>query len=310
MMWQIVHPDTYVVSGAITQNNWQWSVGEQKNEYTPLKPFTKDTRGTFWTAHDVKSTYTFNYYYPETPNGASASSVSNAVSSLYGPGSPSNKRDFRLGARSEGLPLVKGDRDYSCKIKTKKFAVGGSYYCNFYCGAPSLNSTIPGLNVTHPSLPGYNTTDNSNYAGMYAVLAPWDDMDEDTVVSGMVPLTTILQQKHTVGELPDLSEDTVTAFLSKSLNWQCFKRGGEEISPSQIDGFQVSVHSMEVLSSGGNGVLPTYGDEKSYPEVTQGKPGGSSGGSEGNDSQCSASIEYKYVDEAGNFLYKSMGEDN
>lgn len=323
-MFQLIQPNSYVESGAQTQDNFQWSAGQIKNWYTPLKPFTSNTAGDFWFPQTVKSTFTFNYYYPETPSSATAATVKAAVNSLYGPSSPSNKkRDMRLAVRAsdyEGHALAAGDQDYTAHVKCDKFSVGGSYATHFYlAGSNSTNSTVS-LGSSHNST-SLNSTSGYTYVGMSAVLAPKEKMDQYALVSSQVPLTTCLQGKYLSGELSSLDKDTVTAYLAKNLHWEVVKSGGEIIPASDVGSFDVKVSSTEVLSAGGGDEFPTYGETVYHPAVTSGKPGGSdtsddgsvpsgavpSLGGSGEEGTCEAAVEYQYVDENGAPLYGSMG---
>jgi tyrosinase len=324
-MWQRVWPNTFVVAGALTQDNFQWNAGDVKNELTPLKPFTKDASGNFWTPDDVRTQVPFHYYYPETSGAGTASSVMATVNRLYGPSSPTNskKRDFRLGARGdyEGQPLQKGDKDYTCHVVTDKFGVGGSYSVemwlsesgcdnildNILNGTSSLLNSTLGFNFTSGSY-NYNTS-TPTYVGLYGVLAPYAKQDQITYVSGTVPLTTVLQGKYHSGELSSLDEAVVEAYLAKHLCWKVKKSGGDVIPPETVPSLGVAVTSQEVTCAAGEDTFPTYGSTNLLPGATKGKPAGYSSGSYGPPGVevCTANVQYEYVDEQGNFLYSSMG---
>lgn len=84
-MYQLVVPDTYVSTGTINRDMAQWNAGEVKDANSPLKPFTKNTNGDFYSSVEVQETRALGYYYPET-EGRSYNQVVAAINKLYGQG--------------------------------------------------------------------------------------------------------------------------------------------------------------------------------------------------------------------------------
>ncbi|OCK73056.1 Di-copper centre-containing protein [Lepidopterella palustris CBS 459.81] len=263
-IWQVLQPDTYVVSGIQTQNNWQWSAGQVKNAYTPLKPFTKDVNGNYFTSMDIKSTSVLGYVYPETGSGSSQSSVRSAVNSLYGPGSSSSKRS--ISGRSDefdGRPIRSGDYEYLLNINAHKYSLNGSYTISAFLGNVSSNST------------GWATS--PNLVGSNGVLAMWGSMGNASAVEieGCIPLTTSLQGKVATGELESMQPYHVSKYLKTHLTWTVVGPGGVVVPPDQVPGLHISVSSCPVEPAVAHDEFPTWiGTPQVMANVTVGKPAG------------------------------------
>ncbi|KAF2815433.1 Di-copper centre-containing protein [Mytilinidion resinicola] len=263
-MWQVINPNTYVGNGIITQNNWQWNSGEMKNSYTPLKPFTKDTKGTYFTSMDIRKTTALNYYYPETNSGATASSVKSAVNTLYGPNSKSTfKRD--VAGRSlpyEGRPVRQGDHEYLLTINCHKFAFDGSYTILAFLG--NVSDANPQAWYTAPNLIGIN--------GVLAMKG----MGNSTVpIEGCIPLTTTLQGKVATGELEDLTPYKVSHYLKQHLTWRVLRYGNVVVPADEVPGLHLAVSTCPVEPAKAADEFPTWvGTMQIMANVTAGKPAG------------------------------------
>ncbi|KAI4668713.1 uncharacterized protein J4E78_002541 [Alternaria triticimaculans] len=208
-MYQLITPNTYISNGNIPRPMAQWNQGEPKNQYSPLKPFTKDTAGNYFTSVDVKETRTLGYYYPETSD-RSYQQVARAVTQLYGAGQRTlTKRDGDESATGQylGRPIKEGDYHTVLSVIANKYALEGSYTVHCFVGKPSSNSTknstapapatestYPLLNITTPLLsitigggsapstevpsnetdaaydPSTDYTQDPNYVGSYGIL--------------------------------------------------------------------------------------------------------------------------------------------
>jgi tyrosinase len=261
-MWQVINPNPYVVSGVTTQSNWQWNSGEMKNQYSPLKPFTKNVGGSYYTSADVRNTRTFNYYYPETYNGATASSVRSAVNSLYGPSSTSRfRRDLASRGTYEGRPVQHGDHEYHLNLNCHKFALDGSYSILAFLG-----------NVSTDVASWYEAP---NLAGMHGVLA-MKGMNNGTAVEieASIPLTTTLQGKVATGELESLAPYHVSSYLKTHLTWRVVK-GGYVVPADEVPGLHIQLATCPVEPPKAADEFPTWvGTPYVLANVTAGKPAG------------------------------------
>lgn len=73
---------SYSVDGTINRPMAQWNTGDNKNINSPLRPFTKDTSGTFYNSLDVRETRRLGYFYPETES-RNPRDVITAINRLY-----------------------------------------------------------------------------------------------------------------------------------------------------------------------------------------------------------------------------------
>jgi tyrosinase len=100
-----------------------------------------------------------------------------------------------------------------------------------------------------------------------------DDMTEEIIVSGTVPLTSALLQDIVAGHLRSLEPTDVAPYLQKNLHWRVMTFVGNEMPRDQVPGLTVSVVSTEV-TIGGDGVPHYSGQYTAHDEVTVGRPGG------------------------------------
>ncbi|KAI2483415.1 hypothetical protein Ptr902_05732 [Pyrenophora tritici-repentis] len=292
-MYHYVSPNTWMSPGNIRFPMAQWNQGEPKNQYTPLKPWTKDTRGTYFTAMDLKDTRVFNYYYPETSD-RSAQQVIQAVNRLYGSNGRSlSKRDgaaaFGPTGQYLGRDIVEGDYHTVLSIIADKYAMTGSYTIHCFVGKPENNSTAPYplANSTSPrpvgsstasatsplstgTAPYSNNTDAdydpstdftqwSSYVGSFGVLGAsmkgGANSSQPVMIEGSLPLTTCLQGKEAKGELESLRPEHVGPYLKENLYYKVVGLDGE-IDPDTIPNFHVSVRSNPAKPAASPDELP------------------------------------------------------
>ncbi|ORX97281.1 common central domain of tyrosinase-domain-containing protein [Clohesyomyces aquaticus] len=281
-MYQVVSPNTYVTDGAINRGMAQWNAGEWKNSYTPLKPFTKNSNGDYYTSQDIRNTRVLGYYYPETAGNPSAASVRSAVNSLYGPGAPTNNKK-RSESQYPGRPYKHGDYNTVLSVIASKFVMDGSYSVHCWLGGVSnstLNSTAPYANTTAPY--GNNTItdeyESPNYVGAYSVMGgskgDGGNSSYPVITEGSLPLTTCLQGKEAYGELKSLGPDDVEAYLKDNLHYKVIGPGGVEIPANQVPGLKIYVKSAPITPANGPDELPTVGDYIMLPKCTENKPAG------------------------------------
>ncbi|KAF1923578.1 tyrosinase [Didymella exigua CBS 183.55] len=302
-MYQLIVPNTYVANGNINHNMAQWNQGEAKNSYTPLKPFTKNSAGDYFTSQDVKETRVLGYYYPETSE-RTYSQVASAVTSIYGAGKSTLSRRTDNETSSEtgqyqGRPLQEGDYHHVLNIIADKYAMEGSYTVHCFIGKSSSNSTsnstLPSSNSTAPYPisnstapytngtsgeadydPSTDYTQDPNYVGAYGVLGGQMVMNSSypVMTSGSLPLTTCLQGKEASGELKSLHPDDVEPYLAENLYYKIVGVKGE-LNPEDIPNFHVSAKCTKVVPAASEGDLPDLSAPyQELPQATKNKPAG------------------------------------
>ncbi|KAF1920346.1 common central domain of tyrosinase-domain-containing protein [Ampelomyces quisqualis] len=288
-MYQYIVPNTWVANGNIRGPMAQWNAGESKNGGSPLKPFTKNTYGDYFTSDDVRDTRVLGYYYPETSN-RSYSQVAQAVTSLYGGGARKlTKRDGESNYNSVGQylgrPLKEGDYHHVLDITADKFAMAGSYTVHCFIGNPgnstsnsTSNSTAPYGNstssaylptATSPSKkngtgeilddydPALDFTNDPNYVGAYGILGGMKagNASSPLITRGSLPLTTCLQGKQVHGYLASLHPHDVEPYLHQNMYYKVISDAGE-IDPSTIPNFHVAVKCNKVQPAASDDDLP------------------------------------------------------
>ncbi|KAF2196129.1 Di-copper centre-containing protein [Delitschia confertaspora ATCC 74209] len=259
-LYQVISPNTYVTAGKINRPMAQWNAGEPKNSYTPLKPFTKDTAGNYFTSEDIRNTRVLGYVYPETNGNPTAASVRSAINSLYGPSAPSKKRHYSTGP-FEGRPFRHGDQHTVLSVIANKYALDGSYVVDCFLG--HSNST---KNMTSASY------DSPDYVGSYGVLGMMKadrNSSNPVMTEGCLPLTTALQGKQISGELKSMSPQHIEAYLKDNLKCKVIGPGGAEIPAEQVPDLHFYVKSCPVTPASSPEELPTWGEFEVLPEVTK-----------------------------------------
>lgn len=283
-LYQVISPNSYMANGNINRPMAQWKQGEAKNSNSPLKPFTKNTAGDYFTSNDVKNTRVLGYTYPETNGSPTAASVRSAINSLYGPNSGNKKRSTPTG-QYEGRPFKKGDYNTVLSIIANKFVMDGSYSVHCFIGDIGAGNSTANVTVPYPTnstSPYSNSTgdftDSPSYVGMYGVLGGSKGSNDNTtspvMTEGCIPLTTALQGKEATGELKSLHPDDVEAYLEKNLHYKVIGPGGVEVPAEQIPGFHVYAKSCEVTPPSSPEELPSLGEYVTIPKATEGKPAG------------------------------------
>lgn len=282
-LWQTLHPQQYGASQVAPHNTWTIAQGSTQNKNSPLAPFAKDSSGNFWTTADVqKWDTTFHYTYPEYANSdGSKSAISAAVKKLYGPGATQTSAKKRSVAASPGgnttgsatgnatvsnstTPFIANNGslyEYVANIQTPRYSLNGSYYIFLFMGQPESENPDTWLY-------------DSNLVGPMGVLAQDGMPMSNVTVAGSVPLTRVLTDRCNAGDLPDLTEATVNPYLKKQLSWRIAATGGVDVSPADVQGFQVGVYGSTSSQPDSQDELPVYSDFVQMPDSTEGKTGG------------------------------------
>jgi tyrosinase len=283
-MYQAVSPDTYMTTGPVTRPMAQWNKGEIKDTNSPLKPFTKNSAGDYFTSADVRNTRVLGYVYPETNGSPTAASVRAAVASLYGPNTSNKKRSSPTG-QYEGRPFKEGDYHTVMSIVADKFIMDGSYTVHCFIGDINAGNSTSNVTVPYPTnstAPYSNSTgdftESPNYVGAYGVLGGSQGTGGNTtspsITEGCIPLTTALQGKEATGELESLHPDHVEAYLAENLHYKVIGPGGIELEADKIAGFHVYAKCSKVTPPSSPEDLPSLGDYVVIPKATENKPAG------------------------------------
>ncbi|KAF3005084.1 hypothetical protein E8E13_009759 [Curvularia kusanoi] len=300
-MYQLIVPDSFTSNGKIGRPMAQWNVGEDKNSYTPLKPFTKNNRGDYFTSQDVRETRVLGYHYPETSD-RTYSQVARAVTSLYGAGQRQITRRADNETCSEetetgqyqGRPLKEGDYHHVLSVTADKYAMKGSYTVHCFIGKPSSNSTSNSTapysmsNSTAPYTNGtsgeadYDAstdyTQDPNYVGAYGILggqmAGNGNSSYPMMTEGALPLTTCLQGKEAKGEIKSLHPDDVEPYLAEHLYYKVVGVDGE-LNPDDIPNFHIRAQCTKAVPASSDDELPDLSAPyQVLPKATENKPAG------------------------------------
>lgn len=158
-MHQMIVPNTWILSGPVSHPMAQWQQNEMKNKYSPLKPFTKDIAGNYFTSVDVIETRTLGYYYPETSDRSYQQTV-RAINQLYGTnGRTLSKRDgdYTPSGQYLGRPIKEGEYHTVLSVIASKYAIAGSYTIHCFVGKPDNSTSKSTSNSTAP-YPVHNST--------------------------------------------------------------------------------------------------------------------------------------------------------
>ncbi|KAF2685861.1 Di-copper centre-containing protein [Lentithecium fluviatile CBS 122367] len=290
-MHQLLTPNTWVANGNINRNMAQWNAGEPKNANSPLKPFTKNSNGDYFSSQDVRETRTLGYYYPET-QARTYQQVVSAINRLYGQGERAitkRSEDSDEDSIYPGRPFKEGDYDTVLSVVGNKFAMPGSYSVHCYLGNKPVssnstaNSTAPYAPANSTSAAPYPTTNTTTpatngtsdcggygkgYVGSHTFLggSVAGDSSAPVLVEGSIPLTAALQGAQEKGYLASLHPDHVEPYLAENLSYKVIGPDGSELDPEAIENFHVQVKSCPVAPTKGDD-LPSYGDYIELPRA-------------------------------------------
>lgn len=197
-IWQKIYPDTFVTP--YTQAVWTYTIakGSVQDATSPLKPFHKDTAGTFFSSNDVSDHTIFGYTYPELQNNPSNDTLKASVNALYAPAAASSSSKSKRATTQA----------YMAAIQAPLTALDGSYSINVFVGDPSpdpLNWLLDG-----------------GYAGTMHVLSQ-PGMPSAGSISGTVYLTEKVNTGLLAGLLDDLGIADVLTKLQKNFQVKVLK---------------------------------------------------------------------------------------
>ncbi|PQE32183.1 di-copper centre-containing protein [Rutstroemia sp. NJR-2017a WRK4] len=247
-LWQAIYPDTYVDPTAQRGGTFTIASGSTQTKSSPLTPFHKDTKGTFFTSSDVRDTNTLGYSYPELINKPSNDTLKATIAALYAGSSPFGNQKRQ--AANNTLA-----RDYLVKVELPWTAINGTYSVGVFLGK---TEAAPADWAKDPK-----------YVGMHATLGNRLDTAVDIVATSNVHLTDALLKKHSEGALANLEEDTIVSYLTENLEWRVQKEGNE-IPIASLNGVKATAQSIQNAAPSAPGTFANFrwvGDFKEYPGV-------------------------------------------
>ncbi|KAI9712251.1 MAG: hypothetical protein M1828_001729 [Chrysothrix sp. TS-e1954] len=308
-LWQVMNPNGWLGTASSGPPTYSLEAGHTVNGISYLRPFHKDTQGTFWTVNGVRSISTFHYTYVDMGNKAQ---VSANINSLYGPaGSSASKRSISERGDSDGSSpssTIKGLSHMSLHHKS-----GGSSTtpAGIFppAGAAYPSGTASPTGISKPSNSSMNTHDYScnivtermGLGGSYTVYVFFGAVPSDSstwfvapnlvgsqgilgatsmpkrngwLVAGAVSLTTALQDAYKAGHLRSLAKSDVTPYLKEHMNWSVKTAAGQVVPNNEVPGLAVSVASTNVMPALSSGGTPSYGQAEIVNQITHGKAGG------------------------------------
>lgn len=99
--------------------------------------------------------------------------------------------------------------EWICNVRVASDALPRTFNIHFFFGNPSDD---PALWYTDPNLVGTHSVFNS--------IATQGDSKKDRIITGTVPITKALSQKHEAGKVDIKNEKAVEDYLSKNLSWR------------------------------------------------------------------------------------------
>ncbi|KAL2060390.1 hypothetical protein VTL71DRAFT_9785 [Oculimacula yallundae] len=253
-MWQVIHPDSYVVPEPAIFNTFTVSAGETQDINSPLTPFHRDVAGNFWTSETARTTEVFGYAYPETASYAGEdvkSQVISATNKLYGSRTGSQQK------RSE----ARNDIEWIANIRVKKYALNAPFYIHIFIGPINPDSFTwsfePNLVGTHSifvSTIGPNSTCSCNI---------------EQLVTATIPLTEKLHRDILRGLLKSLGPEDVTLYLAKNFSYRISLANDTAVSNADVPSLKVAIFSVDV-ERGASDELPVWGKMRGHMDVSTG----------------------------------------
>ena len=227
-IWQAIYRDDWVGASEEPEGSATIAQGARTDASTPLKPFHKDTQGTFWTSDGVRNIGNLGYSYPET-HGKTPSEVKAAVNALYSDSSGEilSRRSGHHGRSSSVAPLVAAGIANAAAAEPVSGPKSGTYtewIANIRVAKDALEQTF----FIHIFLGEFNPdpavwTVEPNLVGTHSIITPYvmkRDPRKRTIVTGTIPLTRALRADSQRGLVNLQDEDAVKTYLTRNLHWR------------------------------------------------------------------------------------------
>jgi tyrosinase len=219
-MWQVVHPDLWMVPESIgLTGNFVLEDNQVVDGNTPLSPFWKSS-DSFWTSNDVRDTTILGYAYPETQSWIYASNAiyQRAVNTTI---SQSYSASARAMLTADGSGVTGNAQHINID----------NSFTDWTINLEAVSSTIPSSFLVHFSFVGDFSSDSVKDVGMWTVLMvnttgnqPEAEKIKRTItpekkLEGSVSLTANLLDYVAAGMLKSLEAQDVVPFLRDKLTW-------------------------------------------------------------------------------------------
>ncbi|RVD89014.1 uncharacterized protein DFL_000038 [Arthrobotrys flagrans] len=272
-IWQAVNPGRYSLSGT-SPGTYAIPRGTQEHMNLQMPPF-RSSANTFHTPTGVTRPESFGYSYVETLN-QNRGNVIAAVNRLYATGTPSgnlgpavraakHKRSLKkrqdvkpadnlnTSPSSDALTTVQDKvvenekyQDWESEITVNNAALKSSFNVHIFLG------TVPSDSKTWAS--------DKNLVGTHSIITTVDGGHMESIVSGIVPLTSCLLNKVVAGEIKDLEKETVVPYLKKNLKVRISLPDGESSEIKSVDKLTVRIAVAPVTLPASKEELPKYGE--------------------------------------------------
>ncbi|KAG0650918.1 Monophenol monooxygenase [Hyphodiscus hymeniophilus] len=242
-MWQVMYPQTYVVSEPARYSSFTNSAGGMQTSSSDLTPFYRDTNGDFWTPDSVRTTETFGYAYPETANAPGAdlfTQVVIAINNLYGASSTAQKRDGSLG--SSTVQRREPGTQYSewiANIKVEKYALGEPFFINL-----SIGDNFVG----------------SHFVFTKAATSDCSTCDPNQFIRASIPITDALMSETSCGKLASMQPADVKPFLASNLKYTLTRVDSQEVEDGEVPSLTITIVSANVTAPVDECQLPVWGE--------------------------------------------------
>ncbi|KAI0433855.1 tyrosinase [Xylaria sp. FL1042] len=278
-IWQSLNPDKWFETD-IQRYFDQKIVGSGSliTNKTPLRPFHKDTKGTYWTPDDARDWFKLGYTYPELRTGKETpTQLLKMVNDNYG---ITRKEALMLAqSASDRLPGVEkfdGDGarmyDYALSIKYSKFALGGRPF-NIEVFLRPEGETENSFRTEDFVTNVFNfsqTPENEN--GQEVCSNCKDGQAQNVQATAYVPLTSYLIKMFKQQQLDSLEPPTVEKVLAR-MYWRIVDIGGKPIPEDKWKdtmNLDLSVSKTKMSYSSNPEIPTTFPDPEVMPNLGTG----------------------------------------
>ncbi|KAK7745478.1 hypothetical protein SLS53_002976 [Cytospora paraplurivora] len=284
-LWQVFHPDAWVVPERTMVNSFTTSVGQILNSRTALTPFFVSSNGTFWNSDMLRDPTNLGYTYAELSSSGirlsdrssiqdGQAQVAGVINQLYGRFSvnslsiQASKRTEHSGTRpthwwggsllghqdksTRSLPVSKiisenGQyREWIANVRVIKQALDGPFTVRMSLGSPDQDFSQVGSMGVFASPP--------EFANMMQ-MAPGAEY-----VTSTIPLTAALVDKVSDGTLDSMDPEFVGPYLQQYLATSVTGRENAEVDPATVPGLNITVVSWPVQATSSEEHLPVWGE--------------------------------------------------
>ncbi|KAH9878874.1 hypothetical protein J1614_002309 [Plenodomus biglobosus] len=278
-LFQVIKPNATMGNSNIGPNGNVFLENDQDvNATTELIPFRRES-GDFWTTKDCYDTKVLGYAYPETQswdfisNATYRENVTSAIARLYG------GKTRRL--------LV--DDTHQMTGEMQASLEHDNTFTDWTIESEALTTSLPSTFIVRYLFTKNGSTDVGIDVGAWMRLMPSthgkmekkaEHIPRSTsyspgIIRGTTGLTTHLLDQISAGHLASLKAADVVPYLTERLAWKVFSGNGEQVSRTALDAIKIEVASTKARIPDDPGALVEYGkDSIRYPEITKGKPGG------------------------------------